>query len=178
MTTIVWDGKTLAADSQVSSECARVGKTPKLRQLAENLFVAAAGYQSDTLMFEVWAAGGFKQDAKPCIEGDEFQAIVIAPDGVFEFESALMPCPLLYPTAIGSGWMWAIAALDFGATAEDAVKYAATRDVFTNDEVNFVHVTIAEPAPELKSVPGEPEPAPEPRPEAHVKPKAKTKVKK
>lgn len=32
---------------------------------------------------------------------------------------------------IGSGRDWATAAIDFGCTAKEAVKYAATRDVYT-----------------------------------------------
>ena len=90
MTTIVWDGKTLAADTQVSSENTRVGKTTKLRQVASNVYVAAAGYQSDTLIFEQWASRDFPQDdTKPFLDCEDFQAIVLSPDGVFEFASVL-----------------------------------------------------------------------------------------
>jgi hypothetical protein len=38
-------------------------------------------------------------------------------------------------TAIGSGDKFAIAALDFGCNAIDAVKYAATRDCYTGGNV-------------------------------------------
>jgi len=37
------------------------------------------------------------------------------------------------PFAIGSGSQFALAALDLGKTAEEAVIYASTRDMFTND---------------------------------------------
>ena len=37
------------------------------------------------------------------------------------------------PFAIGSGSQYALAAMDLGKTAEEAVVYASTRDVYTNN---------------------------------------------
>ncbi len=39
------------------------------------------------------------------------------------------------PFAVGSGSIWAMAAMDFGESAEDAVVFAATKDPYTNDIV-------------------------------------------
>lgn len=43
-------------------------------------------------------------------------------------------------TTVGSGEDFAKAALDYGATAKEAVEYAMTRDVFTGGKVNVFDV--------------------------------------
>lgn len=40
-------------------------------------------------------------------------------------------CHLFHKDGMGSGMHYAIAAMDFGKSAVDAVKYAATRDMYT-----------------------------------------------
>jgi len=46
----------------------------------------------------------------------------------------------LLPTASGSGTPWALAAMDFGCTAKQAVKYAMTRDPGTGGKVRTFKV--------------------------------------
>jgi hypothetical protein len=48
------------------------------------------------------------------------------------------------PYAIGSGSDFALAAMDLGKTAEEAVSFAATRDPFTNTEVQKLEITFDE----------------------------------
>lgn len=40
----------------------------------------------------------------------------------------------------GSGQDWALAAMDFGCSAKDAVKYAMTRDVYSGGKVKVIKV--------------------------------------
>ncbi|WP_210772140.1 hypothetical protein [Rhodanobacter lindaniclasticus] len=47
------------------------------------------------------------------------------------------------PLAIGSGWQFAIAAMDFGKTAKQAIEYAMTRDNGTGGGVDFVRIRTA-----------------------------------
>ena len=42
--------------------------------------------------------------------------------------------------AVGTGWKWAIAAMDLGRTAKQAVEYAMTRDVNTGGKVKTFKV--------------------------------------
>jgi len=42
--------------------------------------------------------------------------------------------------AIGSGSDWAMAAMDFGRSAKDAVKYAMTRDMYTGGKIRVIKV--------------------------------------
>lgn len=45
------------------------------------------------------------------------------------------------PDAIGSGSAYAIAAMDMGASAEDAVRAAMRRDIYTGGKVSVLRVT-------------------------------------
>lgn len=42
--------------------------------------------------------------------------------------------------AIGSGWQYALSAMDFGKCAKGAVEYAATRDVYTGGKISVMRV--------------------------------------
>lgn len=52
--------------------------------------------------------------------------------------------PLTDSDAVGSGQSFALAALDFGKTAKEAVEYAATRDVYTGGKVHVYNVITQE----------------------------------
>lgn len=45
--------------------------------------------------------------------------------------------------AIGSGTDFALSAMDFGCNAEDAVKYAATRDIYSGGKISVFKVPNA-----------------------------------
>lgn len=47
---------------------------------------------------------------------------------------------LTHSRSIGSGSSFAIAAVDFGKSAKDAVKYAATRDIYTGGKVHVYDI--------------------------------------
>lgn len=47
---------------------------------------------------------------------------------------------LANPDAIGSGYAYAIAAMDMGASAEDAVRAAMKRDIYTGGAVRTVTI--------------------------------------
>lgn len=42
--------------------------------------------------------------------------------------------------AIGSGWKFALAAMDFGQSAKDAVKYASTRCIYTGGRIRVFNI--------------------------------------
>lgn len=50
-------------------------------------------------------------------------------------DAVIQESPLDFSDAIGSGERWALAALDHGKTAQEAVEYAMTRDPFTGGKV-------------------------------------------
>lgn len=49
-------------------------------------------------------------------------------------------CILDHNFGIGSGGYWAISALDFGATAKEAVEYAMTKDVYSGGKVHVYDI--------------------------------------
>ena len=55
--------------------------------------------------------------------------------GVGDYGS-LWKQPLVNNDATGSGATFALAAMDFGLNVEQAVEYAATRDIYTGGKVN------------------------------------------
>lgn len=74
--------------------------------------------------------------------GANFTALIETPDHrVLEFynvDSKLHTIPVTYNAACGSGGDWALAALDFGCTALDAVKYAMKKDSGTGGDI-YLH---------------------------------------
>jgi len=49
---------------------------------------------------------------------------------------------LANPDAIGSGAQYAIAAMDMGASAEDAVRAAMKRDIYTGGKIRSLRISI------------------------------------
>ena len=50
--------------------------------------------------------------------------------------------PLEDSDAVGSGQQFALAALDFGKSAKEAVEYAATRDCYTGGKVSVYDIAL------------------------------------
>lgn len=66
--------------------------------------------------------------------GGKVYAVSVSEDGYFCEDE------LKYNHAIGSGDYFAIAAMDFGRSAKEAVKYAATRDCYTGGKIKVINV--------------------------------------
>lgn len=138
MTTIAFDGKTLAADRQMSSDGALYCHVQKIHAVPGG-FIAGCGHFAQVHKFIKWHLSGYKGDA-PAL--DNFSGIVIVNGKVALWEGdAEVPYEPSQVHAIGSGATWALAALDFGKTAEEAVAYAATRDNGTGGGVDAVTIT-------------------------------------
>lgn len=137
MTTIAWDGKTLAVDSLVERRGSIAFYESKLLIDKEKGAVACVGDRQDAKAFGQWFLSDFKGDP-PKINQDYFTGIFLDLKGVLMYyETRLFGYPISnYPTAWGAGWEWAQAALDHGKDAVEAIEYAITRDPFTGGEVN------------------------------------------
>lgn len=82
---------------------------------------------------------GTKADLVPeanalVIDGGVVYRIGCQTDGVF------WKCKSGCNDAIGSGWQFALSAMDFGKSAKEAIKYAATRDVGTGGKISVIKV--------------------------------------
>lgn len=57
-----------------------------------------------------------------------------------EIEGGFWKCAQDSDDAIGSGWQFALSAMDFGRNAQEAVEYAAKRDCYTGGKITMVKV--------------------------------------
>jgi ATP-dependent protease HslVU (ClpYQ) peptidase subunit len=135
MTTIAWDGKTLAGDTQASLFKSHFSKVIRLDN---GLFVGTSGMVSDACAFREWLVKG---GDKPKLE-DGFHAIVIEPAGsIYLYDKGAVAIPWSGPfVAIGSGRDYAMTAMNLHLSAADAVKQASIFDVDTNSIVEVIHV--------------------------------------
>lgn len=139
MTTIVWDGRTLAVDSlRTAGGIIESYETKKLFLDVGN-YVAATGcgdYQN-VLQFIAWLRGD--KDVKfPTDKEDNGSGIAINKDGElmrFLFSGAGVPFREGSMFSDGSGWELAIGALEAGADAEKALGIAIKRDAYTGGNI-------------------------------------------
>ena len=135
MTTIAWDGYTLAADSQTSNSGSTWRHANKVRKVRDG-YVACCGDILQIAKFIAWYEGGCDGDVG---ELDEFTALMVRKERLTIWEGPQeIEANQDEKLAVGSGWVWAAAAMDFGKSAVDAVEYACTRDNCTGGQVNSV----------------------------------------
>lgn len=137
MTTIAWDGETLAADSQVSAGGIICGPVKKIVKI-KGSWLAHAGDLSEFEAFKEWFRNGQIPGEKPKINEDGFTCVLLNSKGIWEYEYKLFPFKVRSQEAWGSGAHLAIAVMDHGGTATEAVKYATTRDVWSGGRVQSV----------------------------------------
>ena len=142
MTTVAWDGKTLAADSQVTIGNCR-GSGTKLVSNDRGYIAAGAGTLGEVLPWLSWVLNGMDMDERPSSLGEDSVVIIVPPRGSpLWFAGSHIPTKLPRKKfAIGSGSDFAMGAMAAGADAVTAVKIAADHDVYTNRKV--IHRTRA-----------------------------------
>lgn len=135
MTTIAWDGKTLAADSQTQAGGLR-NRYVKAHRTSNGYLFASAGEMQANELVRLWIERGMPEDGKPSVS-QEFTAILICPDGaVRTLEDKLVQMPVFDRFhAIGSGRDYAIAAMHLGKDAVGAIEVAAVFDIYTGGEI-------------------------------------------
>ncbi len=135
MTTIAYDGVSLASDSQVGGAYLD-GGIKKVVKIGKSYFGAAGHLESMTLFFKWLREGG----DKPKIDSDSFEGIEVRGKSVYWWGDALTPCRIRAPAAIGSGVQFAMGAMLAGATAKEAVKIAAKLDGGTGRTIKSVKI--------------------------------------
>lgn len=146
MTTIAWDGKTLAADSLVTRGFTQVDMMNKIiTGMNDGLIFALCGDRSDYERISLWIelkVESLKEarDTYP-IKDEDSEILMITKAGVFHYEGDCKghTSKINHKFAIGSGYQFALAAMDHGKTAVEAVEYAMTRDTSTGGKVNYFH---------------------------------------
>lgn len=134
MTTIAWDGKTLAADSQAQTTFKT--RSRKLYRLPDGAIFGAAGFVQEALAVLAWLNGGEKPG-----DLENFEGLIINKAGGDVLGMRLMREPVLEPFyAIGSGAHYALAAMACGKSAVEAVRIAARFDPGTGGPVEFMRL--------------------------------------
>lgn len=138
MTTVAWDGHTMAADTLLAASNVRDGAFTKIVKRKDGALCGCAGAAAKAYGFHKWFLAGEKRE-HPCIGEEGFNALVVRPDkqlmlydqvGRFEFKSKY--------TAIGTGFEIALGAMAVGGSAADAVSAAMEHDSNTGGSIQVM----------------------------------------
>lgn len=143
MTTIAWDGKTLAGDRRITANGVVNTESTKVHKRKDGALIGISGELCTSSEFVRWFMKGEKGKKPPlkAMATSELaaSAIIIRPNGTVEahdqdgwhvVESSRY--------AIGSGGNFAMVAMKCGAFADRAVEIAAEFDVYTGSKVDCV----------------------------------------
>jgi hypothetical protein len=134
LTTIAYDGRTLAADSLATCHGGRVGVVVKIAE-RNGVFAAGVGSSARCRAFLDWFRAGMTGFPPPM--GDESTAYLFPLDGqvvVVDSLGLLAERPWRY-WAAGSGADYAIGAMEAGASAAEAVRIACLHDTSSGGEI-------------------------------------------
>jgi hypothetical protein len=140
MTTIAYShkDKQIAFDSRKTLRGVCCDKTNKVHKANSSVFVYCGnisdiGYFADNFAENKEVGLGEVQLEISAIMIEKGEAFyVYVHEGVFNKE------PISSDFTLDSGGEFALAALDFGKTAREAVKYAMTRDIYTGGKVKVI----------------------------------------
>lgn len=146
MTTIAFDGKTVAADTLACRGCQKILQpAEKLRVHKGAIYGVFGGYET----FEAWIAweqAGCDPYKLP-IEGSDTKSglLKFRDEGCVSFHAgAPYAFPIVGPNAWGSGSEYALAALAMGAAAFAAVAIAKQFDPYTGGDIVVYDVKTLE----------------------------------
>lgn len=140
MTTIAYHhaSKTIAYDSRSTRDIVIISDSVNKRVDRDGVSFFLCGSVVDyDLLISIYFGG--KDELVP-----ECNAYAVSDSGVFRIgvseSGEFWKQKLEHDEAMGSGWQWAIAAMDMGRSAQDAVEYAKTRDSCTGGRVNVFEI--------------------------------------
>ena len=144
MTTIAWDGKTLAADGQITRDNSIVMTTTQ-QKIFKNVGVFdVLAFCGDWMPIDDFLDWALKPEDSQPPRGE--YTVIFAINGVLHFssmETPLSECMVLAKGAVdawGSGAHLALGALHSGKSARQAVNLACKLDVFTGGTVRSVRI--------------------------------------
>lgn len=131
-TTIAYDGKHIAADSQITQGTTKFFGN-KLIQIGTDV-VGCCGLCSDIEKFKSW----YKDRRQPKPDLTSFSALVLLPSGrCYRYDEELDRTEVLAPYAIGTGKEAALGALKAGVCAKRAIEIAREVDLYTGGDVSY-----------------------------------------
>lgn len=145
MTTIAWDGKTLAGDRLCTDGRTKSERRKVMQYALRAELIAYAGrVDVGDEMVQWYLFDVSRREAFPAGQRDDNTSvtlIVVERSGDI-IEYGITPCPIRHSKpqfyAIGSGREYAMAAMHCGKTAAEAVEIAAVYDLYTGGGVDVV----------------------------------------
>lgn len=138
MTTIAFDGETLAVDSRITREGAVVGTADKSIE-TEDFIGAICGDFVTIPLLRTWVRASLSEQSRPKLpKGSSFILVLVhkRTGRVTVYEDGLSPLEMDDRVfAYGSGAAYALGAMHAGATAKQAVQAAAAYDGATGGRV-------------------------------------------
>ena len=134
MTTVTYKDGIIASDSQSDWFYNEIGVKKIFR--VQGMVIGCAGSAAIGSQFVEWMSG--KGNKPVIVDDDAFSAIVIKKGKCCQYDKGLVPLYSEPYAAIGSGAKFAIAAMDCGKSAKDAVKIARRRDSYTGGHIHTI----------------------------------------
>lgn len=145
MTTIAWDGKTLAADKMGDRSGLRTTLTKIWRwHGTPQIILAGCGRIDHVVALKDWYENGAIPENYPAFQSNDDKGstlIVVRGALVFVYQATSVPVPIENCfDAWGSGRDFAISGMSLGLTAREAVEHAAKFDTGTGCGVDAFDV--------------------------------------
>lgn len=140
MTTIVYDhkSKTIATDGRTTKDGVVISDDVEKCTTVDDVRFFFAGNVCDE---ELFISGFFGEEIKLV---PQCRAMVIQSDKVYictyNNECILEKYELKHNDELGSGGLFALAALDFGKSAAEAVEYACSKDVYSGGTIRLYRI--------------------------------------
>jgi hypothetical protein len=141
MTTIAWDGATLAVDRKACLGDTFFEESKLVKIATPEKFIgwiACAGRAEHGYSVARWIAGGKRPEDRPTIEEGEWEAIILTNGRAYCLENGLIPMPAPRRIALGGGKQAAMAVMLMGKSAVEAVGIASLVHVYTGLGVDSV----------------------------------------
>lgn len=135
MTTIAFDGETLASDSQSITQFVDPLPTQKIFRRKGRLFAVAGDYAQSLVVID-WLCDG----EKPSFNRNEFMVAEVIGKKMEVYDGEFYPYPAIPPFAFGSGGVFAMAAMLAGAKAKRAVEIACQLDESSGGKIRTFKV--------------------------------------
>lgn len=140
MSIVAWDGKTLAADKQMTyygnkSVCSKIEKR------GDVIFAGTGTANHLQPLIEWYEKGANPNDYPKFQDTDNWSRLIVVKDGIcLEYLKDPYPIPVMQKfMAFGSGANYAIGAMQMGADAIKAVEVASLHDDGCGFGVEFYH---------------------------------------
>lgn len=140
MTTIAWDGKTLASDRLQSWGGRPISKS-KIFRIKHKLYKAVGVCGNAVGSYAMLEKLLGKRKELPTLDVDDYNLLLIDKENkAWWLNGNEVPLEVPSPWALGTGGEYALGAMGFGATAEEAVHVAMKYDINTGIGVDKIEL--------------------------------------